>query len=222
MDSTLLEILEEMRSMKSTFKADISTMNSTISSIKADMAEVSRDLSGRLDRMESILKSRIDGVVPEVDGNEEHRNIELASVVPQEFEPPRILLLPAPECVRGDNNSVNVFIGPREREVSATSIEKTALLLELERPIQELTSGENSNDAKVLTLRARKQTWLGRSSFYHRGFIRPYDVWCSGGSNSNSDSEDVGHPILPSSTKPWDVWCRGQYRHSINKSSNQI
>ena len=45
----------------------------------------------------------------------------------------------------------------------------------------------------------------GRLSLFHRGLIRPFDVWCSGGdtnSNSNSSGSDKDNPIsLPPSRR---------------------
>ena len=135
------------------------------------------------------------------------------------------------EQFKGDLVTVETFenrLGTIEADLSELKGKSTeriqSLETEVERLTRELSSRGNAFDARAPNLRARKESLLSTISPTNRGLMRPFDVWCSGGENSNNNNsnskDNTEHPINLSSTNPWDVWCRG--KHSNNKTNYQV
>ena len=197
------EILAEIKALKTLIatlatKDDVAGLFSKMPT-KTDVAKVSNVVVAGADASSQDGKEEI----------VEHDNIELASVVVQEFEPARIQLVPAPASVRGDiivhnvdNNSVDIFseavsTSPTESEtqiqlvvveteVPVHSIDNTALLLKNEWLVQERDKTGNAFDATALLFRARKSFRGARNVEFNRGLFRPFDIWCRNSSKKHS------------------------------------
>ena len=223
METNLSEILAAIKAGQESMSSTISTLVSRVDSLVSKVASMESSLANKVASLESsistlgsIMASKTDVakvsnvVVAGADASsqdgraeiEEHDNIELASVVVQEFEPTRIQLLPAPESDRGDisvhnvnKNCIDNFsaaastsrkepetqnrLAVVEAEISSHRIEKIATLLEHEWLIQKRDKTGNAFDATALLFRARKSFRGARNVEFNRGLFRPFDVWCS-------------------------------------------
>ena len=62
--------------------------------------------------------------------------------------------------------------------------------LSSELALVKLHTREYSFDVRAPNLRTRKESLMDSTAKFNRGHIRPFDVWCSGGSNRHSKSSN--------------------------------